>query len=378
MTIDIIGAGIGGLSTAIALEEKGMKPRIFEQAEQLMPVGAGIILAINAMQVYQKLGLREQIEHHGNYCSAMNITRPNLQPLSKIDFTSWEQKFNVKTIAIHRGQLQQLLLDELKSSELHLNHKLSSIISRESGASLEFQNGSSIKSSLVIGADGLHSILRKSLFPKNGIRTTNQICWRGIATFDLPNTYQNQLFEAWGKSERFGFVPTGENKVYWYAVKSFDKSPDEHSVTLLERYYNNYHPIIQELIKSTNQEQIHTSEISDVKPAKTWYQNSICLLGDAAHAMTPNMGQGACQAIEDAFVLAQCLSTHKVNKAFENYQKLRQRKANQMVNMSRRIGKLSHVKNPILSRLRNIALTLTPSRLTSLQLEKLFNIEYKD
>ena len=111
MTIDIIGAGIGGLSTAIALEQKGIEAKLFEQAERLEPVGAGILLANNAMQVYEKLGLRKKIEAGGHTVSSLNITDAQLRPISKLDLSYFEKKFGVRSIAIHRGVLQELLTD---------------------------------------------------------------------------------------------------------------------------------------------------------------------------------------------------------------------------------------------------------------------------
>jgi 2-polyprenyl-6-methoxyphenol hydroxylase-like FAD-dependent oxidoreductase len=374
MNIDIIGAGIGGLTTAIALEKKGIETRIFEQAERIKPVGAGIILASNAMQVYEKLGLRKVIEENGNPISSMKITKSDLSPLSKIDLTYFEQKHNVKNIAIHRGTLQQILIDKLKSTEINLSHKLSSIVENENGHFLKFENGAQIQSSTVIGADGLNSIVRQNLFPNNCIRNANQICWRGIAEHKLPIKFKNELNEAWGRSERFGFVQIAENSVYWYALKAFRKSKNEFSINDLEQYFSDYNPVIQDIVKSTKKEQINTAEISDLKPTNIWFKENACLIGDSIHAATPNMGQGACQAIEDAFVLSECLYKYEITKAFSEYQKLRLPKAHQVVKASWLVGKMAHLRNPILIGLRNQMLRLTPSSVMRKQNEQIFKL----
>lgn len=374
MIIDIIGAGIGGLTTAIALEQKGIKTRMFEQAEQIKPVGAGIILANNAMQVYEKLGLRKEIEKNGNPISSMNITKPNLNPLSKIDLTYFEQKHKTKNIAIHRGTLQQILIDKLKSTEINLNHKLTSIVENTNGYFLKFQNGEQIQSSTVLGADGLNSIVRQNIFPNNSIRNANQICWRGITECELPIKFRNELNEAWGKAERFGFVQIAENKIYWYALKSFKKNANEFSINNIEQYFGDYNSVIKDIIKSTKKEHINTAEISDLKPTSIWFKENVCLIGDSAHATTPNMGQGACQAIEDAFVLSEYLNKYGITKAFSEYQKLRLPKAHQVVKTSWLVGKMAHLKNPILIGLRNQMLRLTPSSVNRKQNEQIFKL----
>lgn len=374
MSIDIIGAGIGGLTTAIALEKKGIKTRIFEQAEQIKEVGAGIILANNAMQVYERMGLRQIIEENGNPISRMNITKPNLKPLSKIDLSYFEQKHNTKNIAIHRGKLQQILIDELKSTKIHLDYKLSSIIESENGYDLCFENGKQIQSSTVLGADGLNSVVRQELFPNNSIRNANQICWRGVTEYELPTKYRNELNEAWGKTERFGFVQISENKVYWYALKSFKKNKNEFSINNLHKYFSGYNSVIKDIIGSTIKRQINTAEISDLKPTNIWHKKNVCLIGDSAHATTPNMGQGACQAIEDAFVLSECLNKYDIGQAFTEYQKLRLPKAHQVVKASWLVGKIAHISNPILISLRNQILRLTPSSLSRKQNEQIFKL----
>ncbi len=374
MTIDIIGAGIGGLTTAIALEQKGINTRIFEQAEQIKPIGAGIILANNAMQVYEKLGLRKIIEENGNHISSMNITKPNLKPLSKIDLSYFEQKHHIKNIAIHRGKLQQILLGKLKSTKINLNHKLISINENKEGYSLDFESGNQIQSKVILGADGLNSIVRRNLFTNHRIRSANQLCWRGVTDYKLPTKFRNELNEAWGKLDRFGFVQIAESKVYWYALKSFKKSKTEFSIDDLSNYFQDYDLIVRDIIRSTKKEQIHTAEISDLKPSKVWYRKNVCLIGDAAHAATPNMGQGACQAIEDAFTLSECLDKYEINNAFAMYQKIRLPKAHQVVKTSWRIGKMAHQKNPILISLRNQMLRLSPSSINRRQNEQIFQL----
>jgi len=374
MNIDIIGAGIGGLSTAIALEQKGIKTRIFEQAEQIKPVGAGIILANNAMQVYDKLGLREEIEENGNHISSMHITKPNLKPLSNIDLSYFEKQNSIKTIAIHRGKLQQILLDRLGTTKVELNYKLISIENSTHDYILKFENGNEIRSSIVIGADGLNSRVRRSILPDNKIRNANQICWRGITDYKLPICYRNELNESWGENERFGFVQVAANKVYWYALKSFKESDKEFSLNDIDQYFSNYNSIITDIIRSTKKGHINTTEISDLKPTYTWFKGNVCLMGDAAHATTPNMGQGACQAIEDAYVLSECIDKYDVVTAFAEFQKLRLPKAHDVVKASWIIGKIAHLRNPFFISLRNQILRMTPPSVNRKHNERIFRL----
>lgn len=374
MTIDIIGAGIGGLTTAIALEQKGFKTRVFERAEKIKPVGAGIILANNAMQIYEKLGLKKIIEKNGNSISSMNITKANLSVISKIDLSYFEKIYNVKNIAIHRGTLQQILIDKLKSTEIHLSHQLNNVNVNGHRCSLTFGNGKLHQSSILLGADGLNSMVRQNLFPNTKIRNANQICWRGITNFDLPFEYKSELNEAWGKTTRFGFVQIARNKVYWYALKSFKNNKNEFSLTSIEEYFGNYNTVIKNIITSTKKEQINIAEISDLKPINTWYKENVCLIGDAAHATTPNIGQGACQAIEDAYILSECLNKYKTNKAFEKFQKLRISKAHQVVKTSWFVGKIAHLSNPLLIKIRNQIIRMIPSSINRKQSEQIFQL----
>lgn len=374
MTIDIIGAGIGGLTTAIALKKEGFKVRVFERAHEIKPVGAGIVLANNAMQVYKKLGLHEQIENLGNHVSALNITTKGLSTISGMDLHKFEKIHKVRNIAIHRGSLQLLLADQLEKDELHLDAELKNISHNEDSLALQFDNEKSVQSSLLIGADGIHSRVRDKLFGKCTIRKARQTCWRGVTDYELPETHLHALFEAWGHGDRFGFVQIAPQKVYWYALKSFDHIPDEYSISDIPGVFETYHEIIRDLIQNTKKESIHTAEIADLKPIKTWYQGNACLLGDAAHATTPNLGQGACQAIEDAYVLAQSLKKHDAKTALAIYQKTRKPKALDVVNTSWTLGKMANWKNPAAIYIRNTLMKWTPQSVNEMRSKSLFRL----
>lgn len=372
MTVDIIGAGIGGLTTAIALESKGINVNLFDQATTILPVGAGIILANNAMQVYAKLGLQNTIEELGNSISTINITKNNLAPLSSIHLKYFEEKYKVKNVAIHRAVLQETLQNQLKNTKIYLGHELQKVIPLDKGYELKFNNNT-FHSNILIGADGINSVVRKNIFNYNKIRDAKQICWRGVTNYSLPNKYEHELNEAWGKNKRFGFVKIGPNRIYWYALKSVEEN--ETLNLNLSDYLNEFDDLIKELIINTPTATIHTSYISDLEPTNIWHKGNACLIGDAAHASTPNMGQGACQAIEDSYVLSECLAKYKEPElAFKEYTKLRLSKAHMIVNGSWRLGKMAHLSNPFLRTIRNQTIQLTPSFINKKQTAKIFKL----
>ncbi len=373
MLLDIIGAGIGGLTTAIALQNKGIPTRIFEQARGLKPIGAGIIMANNAMQVYDQLGLRKEIEQSGNAISSLNVTDRQLRCLSRVKLHAFEKKYGVQNVAIHRGKLQQVLAGKLEAESLKLDHKLDRVVRADEGFRLFFKNGEEYFSQALIGADGLNSTVRNELFKTGRVRNTNQLCWRGVAEYVLPPKFRHELNEAWGLGDRFGFVQIDDRNVYWYAVKSFHHQ-SEPSIEEIRGYYGSYHLIVRELLQQTPADGIHTALLTDLHPMPEWWQPNVCLLGDAAHAATPNMGQGACQAIEDAYILSGCLDTFGFPGAFAAYQKIRLPKARQVVKTSWAIGQIAHWKHPLAVRLRNLMMRWVPDYMNRKQSEKIFQL----
>ncbi|WP_447636825.1 FAD-dependent monooxygenase [Flavobacterium microcysteis] len=375
MEIAIIGAGIGGLTTALALKKAGISFKVYESADELKPVGAGIILAMNAMQVYSDLGLADKIAGNGNRISAINLTKPNFDKLSSNDLVFFEKQFNVSTTAIHRADLHKVLAEEVGQEHIVLGKRLQHIIPTENNHRLEFEDGTSVKAQYLIGADGIRSVVRTQLFPESKYRDAGQWCWRGVVdNIEMLGTYRYEANEAWGKGTRFGFVQLNDRQLYWYFLADKDMAEADSDIM---PFLKEYHPSVAQIIKATPKENWFVSPIMDLKPIQQWSLDNVCLIGDAAHATTPNLGQGACQAIEDVYILGKLIQKHPINEAFRRYPLLRKKKAHAVVNMSWKIGKLSHIRNLLAIAFRDFVMKTTPDYFNRKQLEKLFALEKK-
>lgn len=369
--ITIIGAGIGGLTSALALKQNGFNVAVYESAAEIKPVGAGIVMAGNAMQIYEKLGIRERIEKAGNKISFLKMTDEKFNLLSAVPLVKLEKKYGVSNIAIHRADLQGILAEEVGDENIHLAKRLIRIQNGET-ATLTFEDSSVLKADIVIGADGIHSAVRNQLFKPVIIRDTGQLCWRGVLNTEIAEKYPQEAYEAWGRGKRFGIVKISRNKLYWFAVVNAGM---EMNTTLYE-LFSEFHPDVLKIISDTDEEQIYENQLRDIKPFSGWHEGNVCLMGDAAHATTPNLGQGACQAVEDAYILAKLFRSDKpVEWIFAEYEKLRKQKAHFIVNKSRMIGKLPHIENVFGVWLRNLSMRMIPETLSIRQIDKVFNIE---
>lgn len=373
--IAIIGSGISGLTLGLYLKLKGIDCDIYESAHSIQPVGAGIVLANNAMQIYYKMGIGRLLENSGNIVSDIYITDAFLNQLSHLDLSSFEKKFNSKYVAIHRAELQKILANEFGRDKLHLSKQLKSIHQGDQ-YKIEFEDGSCEYVDVIIGADGIHSKVRKHITSNDEIRNTQQLCWRGVVNIEKIKDFNTKTYECWGKGMRFGFSKINKEEIYWFAVIKSHLLDNKKS---LVQTFKDFHPEITKMIIATDPSTIHYSQIIDLKPIKTWHKGNICLIGDAAHATTPNMGQGACQGIEDAYVLGELLiRENEPTIAFTKFNNLRRSKAHHIVNSSWKIGQVAHFDNTLLIHGRKIMMKIMPKSFKKKQLEKLFTLDTFD
>ena len=367
--ISIIGGGIGGLTLGNVLKQQNIDFKIYESAPEIKPVGAGIAMAGNAMQIFDKLGLKEKIENAGTKMHALIITDLNLKTISKTDVLKLESKYKVCNVAIHRADLQRILSEDI-SEHIVLNKRLSKIEKKEN-YHLTFEDRTEVESEIVFGADGVKSLIRNQILKSGEIRNAKQKCWRGIINTEIPKKYSHNAYEIWGKGKRFGFVKIRENTLYWYAL--VNKKFYSENIDLLETF-REFHPYILEMISKTSKENIILNDIIDLKPMNNWSAENLCLIGDSAHATTPNMGQGGCQAIEDAYVIGKLLETEKDwNQVFSQFEKIRKEKVHHIVNTSWTIGKIAQWEN--FTGLRNFVFRMIPESVNQKQMEKILKLE---
>lgn len=369
-TISIIGAGIGGLTLGNVLKQHGYDFTVYESAKEIKPIGAGIMMAVNAMQVFDKLGLKEKIENAGNKIHRITLSNESMKPFSKTEILELEEQYNSCNVAIHRAELQRILAENLNPDSIRLHHTLQKIEKKEN-YNLDFENRNQIESTIVFGADGIKSPIRNQIFKTGAIRSSGQKCWRGLVDFELPERHGHEAFEMWGKGKRFGFVKISDKKVYWYACineKSFSRYSE------VAEIFKDYDHLVLNLIEATAKENIICNSISDLTPIPQWYTENLCLIGDAAHATTPNMGQGGCQAIEDAYVIGRLLEkSNDFNTVFKEFQRIRRKKVDYIVNTSRTIGRISQWEYG--NSLRNFMMSLIPESINQKMAKRIIELD---
>lgn len=376
MKANIIGGGIAGLSTAIALQKAGIQVQVFEAADHIKGGGAGISMSPNAMQVLDKLGIVDQIKTKGIVQERLMGGNERFEPLQVITSTFLEETYGFPTVNIHRADLHETLLTQLPGVPVLIGKKLHRLEQDANQVTAYFKDGTSDTSDILIGADGLHAATRKQLFPEVAYRYSGQTSWRGIAPFVLPAEFHNQSMEGFGGKYRFGFSQINPQEVYWYIAKTAPQNspvaPHE-TKDYLKKGVHHFHPITRTLINATPVENIIQTDLVDFKTPDVWYQNRVCLVGDAAHAMTPNLGQGGCQALEDALCLGECLAANKaVPAAFEAYNKKRLGKVKHIVDLSFTFGRVAHITFG--RRLLYLIMKLTPESVSMKNFEQIYRL----
>jgi 2-polyprenyl-6-methoxyphenol hydroxylase-like FAD-dependent oxidoreductase len=358
----VVGAGIGGLATAIAFERAGVEPIVLERAPQLHEAGFGLVLSANAVSALRSLGLRDGVAARGTRVQRAEIRNPRGDLLTRIDYEAlgWE------TYGILRTELQQAMLAAVPAECLRLG---TTCIGATEDGQAHLDRADALVADIVVGADGIRSAVRQSLFGEEPLRYGGHRAWRAGTRFD-DERVRDRFVEVWGVGGGFGFGPAGAGRVYWYCFETVPEgapAPKRPRDEFLRRYGAWFDPI-PALIESTDPDAIEPTFTYDRPPRRTWGRGRLTLLGDAAHPMKPNIGQGAAQALEDAVVLASSVAgSSDPEEALRDYERRRVRRANAVVRASRRAGRAAEVRSPLGARVRDAVMKGLPDRLAIAQ-----------
>ena len=360
----IIGGGIGGLCTAIALQQYGFDVSVYEKVKKLDEVGAGLTLWSNAIKVLRKLGVADAVINAGSKLKRSQIRANNGETLFDARADEMETKYGEPAVAIHRADLHEILINALKPGTLHLNMNCAKFEQDENKVTVYFENGESDAADALIGADGIHSVVRKQMFPEIELRYSGYTAWRGVVETEN-EAVLGLTSESWGRGARFGIVRVDRKRVYWFATRNQsmgEQVTGEQKKAKLLGIFNKWHKPIDHLLDATPAEIILQNDICDIAPFASWTNGRVTLLGDAAHPTTPNMGQGACMAIESAYVLARALNEESdYRSALKRYENERHERTAWITNTSWLIGKGGQVENPLLIGLRNFIVKIMPA-----------------
>lgn len=377
----IIGAGIGGLSAAIALRKIGMAVKVFESKQEVRFAGAGLGIGANAVRALQQLDVGDQVLRAGKALDELRILTPAGKILQRTKTAAISHKYGPDNVTIERGVLLELLMSALGPEQIvHTGRTCKHFEQNDSGVKVWFEDGSTEEGDLLVGADGVHSNIREALLPNAKPRYAGYTCWRAVvqAEPDLLHYDPNVFIETWGRKGPFGLVPLSNNRIYWFACLNA-KAPDSplrtYTTRDLRKIFEGYHEPIPQILAQTSDHQMLQHDIYDLPPISRFAFGRVVLLGDAAHAMTPNMGQGAGQSVEDAVILASHLNqSSSIEKALEGFGRERIGRTGQITRMSNRIGKVAQLDGQVSTALRDALFPLIPARILEKQLEYLYEV----
>jgi 2-polyprenyl-6-methoxyphenol hydroxylase-like FAD-dependent oxidoreductase len=359
----VIGAGIAGLATAIALQRAGRDVLVLERAPQLREVGAGVSLWPNAVKALRRLGVGDAVEAAG-------------APAHDAAFRSWrgaqlgasitpllEGRFGAPLVLVHRARLQAAMRRALGPDVVRLGAECAALDQDKDAVTVRLMGGGVERGAVVIGADGLHSRVRTVLLHDGPPRYAGITAWRGVVPLDDALGHRISGGESFGRGSLFGVAALNGSQVYWWAgIRRPEGGGDAPQVekSFLLRAFSDWHDPIPELVAATPPDAIIRTCLYDRPAPARSSVGRIALAGDAAHPMLPNLGQGACQAIEDAVVLGEELGASDVVAALRRYGARRAGHTADVVRASRQMSRVAHLRSPVAAGLRNALLRASP------------------
>lgn len=365
----VVGAGIGGLATAVALRRAGFEPLVLERAPQAREAGSGLLLGANAVAALRSLGLHGTASGLGVPTTAGLLRDPAGGILADVRLPPGQERLGGNSAAVSRPELLAALLEEA-GDRVRAGSRVVGFRTTPDGVAAVLEGGELEPGRILVGADGAYSAVREGLpgGAKSGRpRYAGYTAWRGVAHGVDGLVPRGVGLETWGRGARFGCVYIGDGRVYWFATQNAPEGARDalgESRGRVLGLLRGWHEPVEDLVRATPEGGIRRDDVYDCKPGLRWGSGPVTLLGDAAHTMTPNLGQGAGQALVDAATLGETLATAPdPESGLRLYERRRRIPAAALTLISRYAGVAGQLQSPALVGLRDRTFRLSPHRL---------------
>lgn len=364
MRVIIIGAGLAGLTTAAALRHFGIDAEVYEAAESRRVTGAALGVGSNATKVLRKLGIDLASSNVGQITDRFELRTQSGDLIRRVPMASMTEELGAPLVTIRRSDLADLLYESLGDCKVNYGAKLAGYRQIPEGISAEFSNGSAVIADVLVGADGIHSSVRREIAGLEEPVNHGYVCWLATVPFTHDNLPVGYAGHYWGRGQRFGLMDLGNGNSYWWATKNvgnnYVSTQDSIKNDVLESFRGWAEEVVS-VIEATPTSEIMAVPAWDRSFLENWGDGPVTLVGDAAHPMLASLAQGGGSSIEDGYVLASAIASHPdAEVALRAYETSRRERTRMLVETSRQVSRIEQIENPVLCALRNGVLRYMP------------------